>query len=101
VWDLWEEVVDDMGADVMVDLVDPAIVPVHRRQAPTKVAPFLQALLQSTIISDEATVLKHATYSLWNNKVSNLLNHKHCRIIFSRVQNSTLPRYQGRSWLPW
>jgi hypothetical protein len=41
VWNLWEEVVDDMGADVMVDLVDPAVVPVHRCQAPTQVAPFL------------------------------------------------------------
>jgi hypothetical protein len=53
VWDLWEEVVDDMGANVMVDLVNPAIVPVYCRQAPTKVAPFLQALLQSTIISKQ------------------------------------------------
>jgi hypothetical protein len=41
VWNLWEEVVDDMGADFMVDLVDPAVVSVHRCQAPTQVAPFL------------------------------------------------------------
>jgi hypothetical protein len=34
-----------------MDLVDPTVVSVHCRQAPTKVAPFLQALLQSTIIS--------------------------------------------------
>ncbi|GJN28520.1 hypothetical protein PR202_gb16658 [Eleusine coracana subsp. coracana] len=41
VWDLGEEVVDDMGADVMVDLVDPAVIPVNGRQTTTKVAPFL------------------------------------------------------------
>lgn len=49
-WDLGEEVVDDMGADVMVDLVDPAVVPVHCGQAPTQVAPFLSAS-QTTVIS--------------------------------------------------
>ena len=44
---LGEEVVDDMGANVMVDVVDPPIVPVHGRQATTEVAPFLQQQLQS------------------------------------------------------
>ena len=38
---LGEEVVDDMGANVVVDVVDPPVVPVHGRQATTEVAPFL------------------------------------------------------------
>ena len=38
---LGEEVVDDMGANVVVDVVDPPVVPVHGRQATTEVVPFL------------------------------------------------------------
>ena len=41
VWDLREKMMNDMSANVMVDVVDPPIVPVHGRQATTEVAPFL------------------------------------------------------------
>jgi hypothetical protein len=40
-WDLREKMVDDMSPDVMVDVVEPSVVPVKRCQASAKVAPFL------------------------------------------------------------
>ena len=40
-WDLREEMVDYMSPDVMVDVVDPSVVPVERRQATPKIGPFL------------------------------------------------------------
>ena len=40
-WDLQEEMVDDMSPDVMVDVVDPSIVLVERHQATLKIGPFL------------------------------------------------------------
>jgi hypothetical protein len=40
-WDLREEMVDDMSPNVMVDVVDPSIVAVERRQATPKIGPFL------------------------------------------------------------
>jgi len=40
-WDLREEMVDDMSPNVMVDVVDPSVVPVERRQATPKIGPFL------------------------------------------------------------
>jgi hypothetical protein len=42
---LGEKVVDDMGANVMVDVVDPPVVPIHRCQATAEVAPFLQIVV--------------------------------------------------------
>ena len=41
VWHLWEQVVHNMGANVMVDLVEDAIVAVDGGEAPPKVAPLL------------------------------------------------------------
>jgi hypothetical protein len=41
VWDLREEMVDDMSPNVMVDVVDPPVVPVERCQATPKIGPFL------------------------------------------------------------
>jgi hypothetical protein len=38
---LGEEMVDDMGANVMVDVVDPPVIPVHGRKTATEIAPFL------------------------------------------------------------
>jgi hypothetical protein len=40
-WDLREKMVHGMSPDVMVDVVEPSVVPVKRCQASTKVAPFL------------------------------------------------------------
>ena len=42
--DLREEVVDDVRADVVVDLVEDAVVAVERREATTQVAPFLPSV---------------------------------------------------------
>jgi hypothetical protein len=42
--DLREEVMNDVGADVVVDVVDPAVVPVHRGEAAAQVAPLLAAV---------------------------------------------------------
>lgn len=41
---LREEVVHDVGADVVVDLVEDAVVPVNGRQPPAEVAPLLHAI---------------------------------------------------------
>ena len=41
---LWEEVVDNVGANVVVDLVEDAIVPVNGRQPAAEVAPLLHAI---------------------------------------------------------
>ncbi|RRT73342.1 hypothetical protein B296_00006504 [Ensete ventricosum] len=42
VWDLREEVVDDMSSDVVVDVVYPPVVSVDRRQSSTQIAPLLR-----------------------------------------------------------
>jgi hypothetical protein len=39
--DLREEVMDDMSSDVVMDVVDPSVVPVERRQSSTQITPFL------------------------------------------------------------
>ena len=43
---LWEQVVHNMGADVMVDLVEDAIVPVNGGQSTPEVAPLLHQCVQ-------------------------------------------------------
>ena len=62
--DLREEVVDDMGADVVVDVVDPAVVPVHRREPAAQVAPLLatvpgEALLVAMVVQVRHQVKPH------------------------------------------
>lgn len=42
VWDLREEVVDDMSSDVMVDVVYPPVISVDRRQSSSQIGPFLR-----------------------------------------------------------
>jgi hypothetical protein len=63
---LGEEVVDDMSANVMVDVVDPPVVPVNGRQATTEVAPFLQQRLQSkyglVVTSEYSTLVKQQNH---------------------------------------
>ena len=49
---LREEVVHDVGADVVVDLVEDAVVPVNGRQPPAEVAPLLHAI---ELVSDTKT----------------------------------------------
>lgn len=44
VWDLREEMMNDMGANIMVNFVEDAIVTVDRAQATTQVAPLLAAV---------------------------------------------------------
>jgi hypothetical protein len=39
--DLREEVMDDMSSDVVMDVVDPSVVPVERRQSSTQITPLL------------------------------------------------------------
>jgi len=68
--DLREEVMDDMGADVVVDLVDPAVVSVHRRQAAAQVAPLLaavpgEALMVAMVVQVRHQVKPHHKH-LWH-----------------------------------
>ena len=49
---LWEEVVHDVGADVVVDLVEDAVVSVNGRQPPAEVAPLLHTI---ELVSDTKT----------------------------------------------
>jgi len=70
--DLREEVVDDMGADVVVDLVDPAVVPVHGGEPPTQVAPLLAAvpgellLGAAVVVQVRHQVKPHHKYKVWD-----------------------------------
>jgi len=57
--DLREEVVDDMGADVVVDAVDPAVVSVHRRQPAAEVAPFLAAVPGEALLVPMVVQVSH------------------------------------------
>lgn len=50
VWDLREEMVDDMSPNVMVDVVDPPVVPVERCQATPKIGPFLSSVPWKLVI---------------------------------------------------
>ena len=57
--DLREEVVDDMGADVVVDVVDPAVVPVHRREPAAQVAPLLAAVPGEALLVAMVVQVRH------------------------------------------
>ena len=57
--DLREEVVDNMGTDVVVDLVDPAVVPVHRRQPAAQVAPLLAAVPGEALLVAMVVQVRH------------------------------------------
>jgi len=67
---LGEEVVDDMSADVMVDVVDPPVVSVHGRQATTEVAPFLAAvpreILVAMVVKIRHQIKPHHKHNIWN-----------------------------------
>lgn len=41
VWDLGEKMMDDMSADVMMDVVEDPVIPVNCSQPSPKVTPFL------------------------------------------------------------
>lgn len=57
--DLREEVVDDVGADVVVDLVDPPVVPVHRGEPSTQVAPLLATVPGELVLAAMVVEVGH------------------------------------------
>jgi hypothetical protein len=40
-WDLWEKMMNDMGSNVMVYVVDPPVVPIKCCQSSAQIAPLL------------------------------------------------------------
>ena len=40
-WDLWEKMMNDMGSNVMVYVVDPPVVPIKCCQSSSQIAPLL------------------------------------------------------------
>jgi len=47
VWYLREKVMNDMGSNVMVDVIDPSIVTINGCKATPKVAPFLSNIVKN------------------------------------------------------
>lgn len=40
-WDLWEKMMNDMGSNVMMYVVDPPVVPIKCCQSSAQIAPLL------------------------------------------------------------
>lgn len=78
-WDLWEKMVNHVSADVMVDVVEPPVVPVKRCQASTQIAPFLVHIEKCHNI-DSISVISYRRNNLWSVKSVTIMNTKYLAI---------------------
>lgn len=53
VWDLRKEVMNNMGSNVMVDIINPSIVTIKCCKSTSKIAPFLSNIMKNKVVKED------------------------------------------------
>lgn len=78
--DLREKVVNHMSPNVVVDVVDPSVVPVERCQASPQIVPFLIHRARDHITYTISVISYNSTTSVPNVESMKIMNTKHLTI---------------------